>query len=924
MVFAYDITVDASNVSVNISAEHGWMGIGAIATYDFSEGSHLIYSSGSGRVAYFNVEADGTVSYDLTYDGKVFTGYGTSTITVVGHPITLDGTDLDVTITVVGCGSRQYTDYHGSITLYLPANVERLQDEYYKVYQGTSGGYIAYFNVEADGTVSYDTDAYEPGVFSGIGTNILKVIGHPITLDGTDVDIKVMVGGTGQYTANGGSILLNLPANVKSVSYPYYLYSFTGGYLALFAVEANGTVSYDTATYEGNVLTGNGTSTITVKGHPITLDGTDVHTDIRVYNLHHIGSTKYGGTFTYRLPATIQNEDNGFSIFSYPGGYNICWFKVNRDGTVSFDETEYGGRVQGNETSTIFIPGHPIILDGIGVDTDLRVYTLHEIGTTNYGGTFTYRLPANDPNTPGHGYSVFSYPGGYNICSFWVNENGTVGFDTEEYVGRAQGNGTSTLIIPGYPITLDGTGVDTQLRVYVLQNIGTTGNGGSFTYRLPANNPDTPGHGFSVYSYPGGHVLDEFTVTPTGTVIYDESLDGVTVMGLNTNTIKIIGHPITLDATEVSSGVLVKVYSLIDYTPGGEMGLYLLPSNSLSYPYGIYSLPGGLVEGGAFHINNAGTCSLDEITYEHGTVLLYSGIPDPDSDGDGVSDSNDNCPTVYNSDQNDSDADGLGDVCDNCPVEANPGQEDGDGDGFGSACDNCPSDSNPDQLDTDGDGVGEVCDVCFGDDNLDTDADGMCDASDNCSSVINPGQEDYDGDDIGDDCDNCPGEDNNDQANNDEDSYGDVCDNCPDAINEDQADNDGDHLGDVCDDDDDNDDIFDAFDNCPLVSNSDQKDFDGDGIGDFCDGDDDGDNITDNLDQCPKTAAGTIVDLNGCSGEQLVDLICPCEGDWKNHGKYVSCVAQAAEDYVIEGLINETEKGAIVSERAKSGCGKKK
>ena len=40
-----------------------------------------------------------------------------------------------------------------------------------------------------------------------------------------------------------------------------------------------------------------------------------------------------------------------------------------------------------------------------------------------------------------------------------------------------------------------------------------------------------------------------------------------------------------------------------------------------------------------------------------------------DSDGDGISDIDDNCPNVSNTDQNDSDSDGLGDVCDNCPLQ---------------------------------------------------------------------------------------------------------------------------------------------------------------------------------------------------------------------------------------------------------------
>jgi hypothetical protein len=66
------------------------------------------------------------------------------------------------------------------------------------------------------------------------------------------------------------------------------------------------------------------------------------------------------------------------------------------------------------------------------------------------------------------------------------------------------------------------------------------------------------------------------------------------------------------------------------------------------------------------------------------------------------------------------------------------------------------------------------------------------------------------------------------------------------------------------------------------------------------------------------------VEAEGCSGVQLVDSTCPCSGDWKKHGQYVSCVAHAAQAQVKAGLVTEEEKGAIVSECAQSGCGKKK
>jgi len=42
----------------------------------------------------------------------------------------------------------------------------------------------------------------------------------------------------------------------------------------------------------------------------------------------------------------------------------------------------------------------------------------------------------------------------------------------------------------------------------------------------------------------------------------------------------------------------------------------------------------------------------------------FEGDPPADSDGDGIPDGSDNCPTVYNPSQKDSDGDGIGDVCD--------------------------------------------------------------------------------------------------------------------------------------------------------------------------------------------------------------------------------------------------------------------
>jgi len=62
-------------------------------------------------------------------------------------------------------------------------------------------------------------------------------------------------------------------------------------------------------------------------------------------------------------------------------------------------------------------------------------------------------------------------------------------------------------------------------------------------------------------------------------------------------------------------------------------------------------------------------------------------VPNPDVDGDGVIDCDDNCPQLPNGTQSDFESDGVGDLCDNCPWIANTDQADVDNDGVGDVCD---------------------------------------------------------------------------------------------------------------------------------------------------------------------------------------------------------------------------------------------
>ncbi len=87
----------------------------------------------------------------------------------------------------------------------------------------------------------------------------------------------------------------------------------------------------------------------------------------------------------------------------------------------------------------------------------------------------------------------------------------------------------------------------------------------------------------------------------------------------------------------------------------------------------------------------------------------------------------------------------------------------------------------------------------------------------------------------------------------------------------------------------------------------------------------DGDGVADSLDQCPNTPPGSIVNADGCSIDQLAPCNGPASGGtWKNHGEYVSSVAQAAEQFLEAGLISQDEQDAIVAAAAQSNCGSKR
>jgi parallel beta-helix repeat protein len=161
-------------------------------------------------------------------------------------------------------------------------------------------------------------------------------------------------------------------------------------------------------------------------------------------------------------------------------------------------------------------------------------------------------------------------------------------------------------------------------------------------------------------------------------------------------------------------------------TNNQQYGIYNAMSNVIDAtnnywgdPSGPYDPSDDRATGGLYNPDGLGDMVSDHVNYEPWAISPILG----DNDSDGITNEDDNCIFKPNGPElgtcsSTSDKPGItcqndADCADGCSSNGQclKNQEDSDGDGVGDVCDNCPTNCNSQQLDANGNGIGDVCDT---------------------------------------------------------------------------------------------------------------------------------------------------------------------------------------------------------------------
>ncbi len=413
-------------------------------------------------------------------------------------------------------GTSLTLDYYTSEPTATPFQVTLAAGSH--LLQALDGQSSAAFTVNADGTVSYDSSLQ--GILTGQGTEQLTVNGAAVTIDARAVSGALLT--LDYYTSEA----TGTPFKVGLLPGAHLLQALDGQSSVAFAVDADGTVSYDSSLQ--GILTGQGTGQLTVNGAAVTIDARAVS-----------GASLTLDYYTDEANATPFKVGllPGAHILQAHDGQSSVAFTVNADGTVSYDPS-LQGILTGQGTGFLTVQGVAVAIDAQAITASSLIldYYTDEANATPF---LVGLLP---------GAHILQALDGQSSVAFTVNPDGTVSYDPS-LQGILTGQGTGQLSVHGAAVTIDAqaiAGSSLILDYYTVE---------------PNAKP------FLVGLLPGAHLLQAldghssvaFTVNPDGTVSYNPSLQGI-LTGQGTEQLTVNGDAVTIDARAITGSSLILDY----------------------------------------------------------------------------------------------------------------------------------------------------------------------------------------------------------------------------------------------------------------------------------------------------------------------------------------------------------------------------
>jgi hypothetical protein len=385
-------------------------------TYSFQQASGLLGSFN------FTITSDGFIDYDISSEAFL-NGRGTTTLTIRGLTITLDGRQLSHDLLPFGSKDVLSRDRTHEL-IYVPAVGYGFQ---------SASGVVAdfWFELTVDGQI--EIDPRYAGFASAIDRT-LTISGYKITIDGRALSHDLIPSSLLGNNEIMGRAKINELTYIPAVGYGFQSAS---GVVADFRFEltVDGQIAIDPRYRSFASATDR---TLTISGYRIVIDGRTLSHDLLPLSLlgnDGILSRTSTNELTY-IPAV------GYGFQSGAGIVADFYFELTVDGQIAIDP-RYAGFAAAIDT-TLTISGYRIVIDGRALSHNLLPLSL--LGNDEI---LAQDIVHNFNLLPGQGYGFFS--SGSTVVIFNIDVTGTI-VVYPLYSGMAYASGNLLVIGQANPL----------------------------------------------------------------------------------------------------------------------------------------------------------------------------------------------------------------------------------------------------------------------------------------------------------------------------------------------------------------------------------------------------------------------------------------------------------------------------------------